>query len=114
MLSSTALRLLRGVQDTPGGGGSAESAVQDGPQLTIMGWPAIVNDDLPSPGPNAKSVYFGNLAADTSRESAAAGQPFSGCEERFGEQLAIGYQGYSSIDGRPDDPAALRCYQHGS
>jgi HK97 family phage major capsid protein len=114
MTSTAGLGVLRAVQATPGAGGSAESVVEEGPDLRVLGWPVIVNDDLPAPGPGTKSIYFGNFARGYVARVSRGGTLIQRLEERFGDALQIGFQGHASIDGRPDDPNAIRAYQHGS
>jgi HK97 family phage major capsid protein len=109
MTSSTMLRNMRAVVD-----GAGASVVSTGPAVTILGWPVVINNDMPSPGPNARSLIFGNLHAAYVARLSRGSVMVQTLRERFGDALQEAWQCFGSFDGRPDDVSALRVYAHGA
>jgi HK97 family phage major capsid protein len=109
MTSSAGLRMLRKVKDTAGA-----PIVTDGQPTLVLGYRAIINNDMPVPGPSAKSIAFGHFGAGYIVRAARGRQTILRLDERYGESLQVGFIGHGSYDGAPDDPAAIRVYQNSS
>jgi HK97 family phage major capsid protein len=80
---------------------------------TINGIPYTVDDDMPVPGANAKSIVYGDIrrAYVVRRVRDVQSIRFA---ERYMDYLQIGFAAFSRLDGRLDDAQAARAFQHGS
>jgi HK97 family phage major capsid protein len=103
MMSDTALRQVRLIVDTqnrpifvPGYtiGNDAVGAAPD----TIMGHRLVINQDMPVPAANARSVAFGDFSKYFIRE--VQGIQVVRLNERFADALQVAFFGYQRVDGR--------------
>jgi HK97 family phage major capsid protein len=102
MTSKAGLAALRKVKDTAGA-----PVLTDGRPPMCLGYPVMVNPDMPVPAANAKSIAFGNFYAGyVVRE--VVDFIVIRSEELAGDKLQIVYLGFARLDGIPDDPAAVR------
>jgi HK97 family phage major capsid protein len=107
MMSSSTLRALRAVSDGDGGG----SIVVDGRPAKILGFPVMINNDMPGFGINSRPVAFGAFGAAYVVRQAKATTRVLRLNERFADALQIGFICQSSLDGTVDDPVAVKVIQ---
>ena len=106
MTSAVGLTMLRKVKDSAGA-----PIVTEGQPATVLGYPVIVNNDVPSPAAGARSIAFGNFGAGYVVRVARQRNSVLRLDERYGESLQVGWIGFGAFDGAPDDTAAVRLYQ---
>ncbi len=82
-----------------------------GMAATINGWPYTIDQGMPLPGAGAKSILFGDLKAGYLVRQVQDVQMVR-LAERYMDFLQVGFFGFSRLDARPDDPSAVRVYQH--
>lgn len=78
---------------------------------TINGFPYVVDNSMPVPAANAKSLVFGDLRAGYIVRQVLGVQVLR-LIERYAEFLQVGFLGFSRMDGSIQDPAAIRAYAH--
>lgn len=109
-MSDAALKMVRKLKD-----GQQrplwEPSVQGGVPSTLLGYPVIVDNGIPTPAANAKSIGFGDLNAAYVVRQVAGGQMMR-LEERYADFLQVGFLGFLRLDAKPDDSAAFRVYAH--
>ena len=72
--------------------------IQQGAYDTMNGYPIVINQDLPVPAANAKSVLFGNFKQYKIRD--VKGMQLMVLRERYADFLQIGYIAFMRSDGR--------------
>jgi HK97 family phage major capsid protein len=103
MMSDTALRQIRLILDSQNrpifvpGYQSGTGAVAGAPD-TIMGYPIVINQDMPVPAANARSVAFGDMSKYLIRE--VLGPQVVRLNERFADALQVAFIGFQRADGR--------------
>lgn len=103
MMSDTALRQIRLILDTQNrpifvpGYTIGNDAVGGAPD-TIMGHRIVINQDMPVPAANARSVAFGDFSKYFIRE--VQGIQVVRLNERFADALQVAFFGYQRVDGR--------------
>jgi HK97 family phage major capsid protein len=109
MLSDLALRQIRLVVDASGrpifvpGYTIGNDAVGGQPD-TLMGYPMTLNQDMPAPAANARSVAFGDFSKYLIRR---VGQvQVVRLQERYAPEMQVAFFGYQRADGRVGSPAA--------
>lgn len=78
---------------------------------TINGWPYVIDNSMPVPGANNISIIFGDIDAGFIVRQVLDLQMVR-LQERYMDQLSVGFFGYSRLDARPDDPNAVKGFQH--
>jgi HK97 family phage major capsid protein len=85
----------------------------DGPSPeSILGWPVVVNDDIPVPAANAKSIFFGNFRAGYKVRDALEFTLFRMTDSFYVKLGQIAFLAFVRCGGNLVDPAAVRYYQH--
>lgn len=107
MGSSAALSMLRKVKD-----GQGKPIVTEGRPVEVLGYPYMVNNDVPVPAASAKSLAFGNFGAGYLIRQVNDSTQIVHLKERYADSMQEGWIGFSRWDGTPDDPYAIRVYQH--
>lgn len=107
MGSSAALSMLRKVKD-----GQGKPIVTEGRPVEVLGYPYMVNNDVPAPTGNAKSLAFGNFGAGYLIRQVNDSTQLVHLADRYADSMQEGWIGFSRWDGTPDDPYAIRVYQH--
>lgn len=79
---------------------------------TINGWEYTIDNKLPVPAVSAKSILFGNFKAGYIIRQVTDVQMVR-LTERYMDFLQVGFFGFSRVDAKPDDTAAIRAFQHG-
>lgn len=80
---------------------------------TINGIPYTVDDDMPIPGANNKSIVFGDIRRAYVVRRVLDVQTIR-FTERYMDFLQVGFAAFSRMDGRLDDGQAARAFQHSS
>jgi HK97 family phage major capsid protein len=101
--SVAGLKALRRVEDT-----ANNPIVTEGRPPTCLGYPIMVNPDVPVPAASARSLLFGAFGAGYIIRRSLSDVTILKLVERFGDQLQYEYLGFQRLDGAPDDPAAIR------
>jgi HK97 family phage major capsid protein len=110
MLSQSARKVIRKLKD----GQSRpiwEPSVQAGVPDTLLGYPLVLNNLVPAPGANNKSILFGDF------QSAYVVRDVSGfqllrLQERYADFLQVGFLGFQRSDGTVQNGSAVKAYQH--
>lgn len=82
-----------------------------GMAATINGWPYTIDQAMPAPAANAKSILFGDFNAGFIVRQVQDVQMVR-MSERFADALQVGFFGFSRLDAKPDDGSAVRAYVH--
>ena len=107
MMSDTALRQIRLIVDSqnrpifvPGyvGMGAGVNQGVGGIPDALMGYPVVINQDMPVPAANARSIAFGDFSKYFVRE--VQGVQVMRLNERFADALQVAFLGYQRVDGR--------------
>jgi len=75
----------------------------------INGWPYVIDQGMPVPAANAKSILFGDFNLGFIVRQVLDVQMVR-LTERFADQLQVGFFGFQRLDAAPDDPAAVKAY----
>lgn len=77
---------------------------------TLLGYPIIVNNDMPSSATTggAKTVLFGDFHQGYIIRDVTGSTAVLRLEERYADFGAVGFIGYTRCDGVIDDPTAIR------
>lgn len=110
VMSDSALKVVRKLKDTQGRP-LWEPSLQTGVPSNLMGYPITVDNGVPVPAANAKSIGFGDINAAMVVRQVAGGQLMR-LEERYADFLQVGFLGFIRLDAKPDDGAAFRTYAH--
>jgi HK97 family phage major capsid protein len=103
MTSVLGLQALRKVKDT-----AQAPIVTEGRPVLALGWPVLVNRDMPVPAANAKSIAFGNFGAGYVIRRSLSDVTILKLVERFADQLQQQVIGFQRLDGVPDDAGAVK------
>jgi HK97 family phage major capsid protein len=79
---------------------------------TILGYPVDVNDDVPTPAANAKSIFFGNFFNGYKVRDAMLPLLFRFSDSAFAKLGQVGFLMIARCGGNLVDPAAVKYYQH--
>jgi HK97 family phage major capsid protein len=99
------LSMLRRVLDSSG----APIVVEGRPPM-VLGYPFMINPDMPVPAASARSLLFGNLGAAYSIRRVSQDMTVLRLDERAADALQTYFIGFARYDGTPDDAAACRVY----
>jgi HK97 family phage major capsid protein len=108
MMNDQSVKVVRKLKDTTG-----QYLWQPGLQAntpdTILGYPVVINQDMPVMAAGAKSIAFGDFrAAYVIRR--VSGVQVKRFDERFADKLQVGFLSYSRYDGTVDDANAAKVY----
>lgn len=104
-LSLATVRKLKDSQNRP----LWEPSLQAGVPSTLLGYPVRINNFMATMAANAKSIAFGDFsAAYVVREVNGGG--LLRLEERYAEQLQVGFIAYGRFDGLTQDASAVKLY----
>ncbi|MEY4750400.1 MAG: hypothetical protein RIQ60_2614 [Pseudomonadota bacterium] len=116
MFSQTMRKVVRKVKDTtgrpiwtPGYDAHADTAV---PALSeLLDYPVFINNDMPAPGANAKSLAFGNLRSYMIRDAVALTM-YRFQDSAYVTKGQIGFLAIARAGGNLLDTTAVKLYQH--
>lgn len=78
---------------------------------TINGWPYVIDQAMPVPAANAKSLLFGDISLGYIIRQVLDVQAVR-LSERYADALQVGFFAFARADAAPDDPGAVRVFQH--
>lgn len=110
VMSDSALKMVRKLKDgnnLPLWQPSTQLGVPD----TLLGYGVTIDNGVPVPAANAKSIGFGDVNAAYVVRQVSGGQMMR-LEERYADYLQVGFFGFVRLDAKPDDGAAFRVYAH--
>lgn len=84
-----------------------------GAPSTVNGRPYTIDNGLPAPAVSGKSVFFGDFQSGYVLRRVNGGQLLR-LSERYAEFLQVGFLSFLRLDGKLDDTAAIRAFQHGA
>ncbi|WP_338699193.1 phage major capsid protein [Streptomyces sp. Q6] len=109
-MSDSALKVVRKLKD----GQSRplwEPSVQAGAPSLLLGQGVLIDNGIPAPAANAKSIGYGDINAGYVVRQVAGGQMMR-LDERYADYLQVGFLGFLRLDAKPDDASAFRVYAH--
>ncbi|WP_425832575.1 phage major capsid protein [Streptomyces fractus] len=109
-MSDSALKTVRKLKDSQGRP-LWEPSVQAGVPSSLMGAGVLIDNGIPAPAANAKSIGYGDIAAGYVVRQVSGGQMMR-LDERYADYLQVGFLGFLRLDAKPDDGAAFRVYAH--
>jgi HK97 family phage major capsid protein len=109
-LNDKSIAMIRKLKDNQGRP-LWEPSLQAGTPSLINGRPYVVDNSLPVPAANAKSIIFGDLQAGYVLRT-VANPLIVRAAERYIENGIVAFFGFARFDGRCDDTAALSSYKH--
>lgn len=110
MMGDTALGVIRRLKDTTNRP-LWEPSLQAGVADTLLGYPVEINPDMPAPAANAKSVAFGDFEAGYLVRT-VQGVQLVRLDERYADNLQVGFFGFARADGIVRDANAYRLFAH--
>jgi HK97 family phage major capsid protein len=78
---------------------------------TINGWPYTVDQGMAVPAASAKTLLFGDIRSGFIVRQVNGIQMVI-MRERYADFLQNGHYAFARMDAKPDDPSAVRVYQH--
>lgn len=106
MMSDTALATIRKLTDSQNRP-LWEPSVQAGSPDMLLGYPITINQDMPVPAANAKSILFGDFQQGYIIRDVVGIQVVR-LDERYADALQVGFFAYSRSDAKPDNTAAYK------
>lgn len=110
MFGDATLRTARKLKDSTGNP-IFNVGVAGGTPDTLLGTSYVINQDMPAPAANAKSVLFGDF-----REAyvirLVTGVNLLRLNERYADFLQVGFLAFQRADGTLQNGAAVRAYAH--
>ena len=88
-----------------------EPSLQPGVPDSFLGYPIVLNNDMPAPAANAKSWLFGNFRQAYLIRDVTGVQTLR-LDERYADFLQVGFLAFQRSGGMVQDPSALRALQH--
>jgi HK97 family phage major capsid protein len=110
LMSDAALKMIRKLVDTMGRPLWVPIPAPGFPP-TINGWPYTIDQAVPVPAANAKSILFGDFKLGYIIRQVLDIQAVR-LSERYADLLQVGFFAYVRLDAAPDDPNAVRVFQH--
>jgi HK97 family phage major capsid protein len=107
MVAPATLGMLRKISDAAG-----SSIVVDGRPPVIMGYPVMVNPDMPTPAASARTILFGAFGKAYTIREARGRQLALRLDERYADAFQTGFIAAHAFDGVIDDAAAIRAFVH--
>ena len=109
MMNGKTLAIIKKLKDSTGRP-LWEPNVQSGSPSLLLGYPVILNPDMPDVGASKKSIVFGDMKGYTLRQAAGVG--IMRLNERLADKLSVGFFGYARFDGKITNASALRHLLH--
>ena len=106
-LTLAAIRKLKDSQNRP----LWVPSVAGGVPSTINGRPYTIDNKLPAPAANAKSILFGDFKTGYIARRVSGAQVLR-LSERYADYLQVGFFGFARWDGVIQDAAAVKAYKH--
>jgi HK97 family phage major capsid protein len=109
MASDTMVKVLRKVKDTAG-----QPIFLNGDSIappSLLGRPLVVNNDMPVPAANAKSLLFGDFSRYLIRDALDV-QMLRFTDSVYVKLGQVGFQAISRAGGQLADVAAIKYFQH--
>lgn len=106
-LTLAAIRKLKDSQNRP----LWVPSVAGGLPSTINGRPYTIDNKLPAPAANAKSILFGDFKTGYIARRVSGAQVLR-LSERYADFLQVGFFGFARWDGVIQDAAAVKAYKH--
>lgn len=106
-LTLAAIRKLKDSQNRP----LWVPSVAGGVPSTINGRPYTIDNKLPAPAANAKSILFGDFKTGYIARRVSGAQVLR-LSERYADFLQVGFFGFARWDGVIQDAAAVKAYKH--
>jgi HK97 family phage major capsid protein len=108
MMADSTLKAVRKLKDTQGRP-LWEPSLQQNTPSSLVGYPILINQDMPVMAANAKSIAFGNFReAYVIRQ--VQGVQLKRFDERFADALQVGFLSFARYDGTTDDLNAAKLY----
>ncbi len=114
MLSQTMRRVVRKIKDTAGRPiwtPSYDEGMSASTPDRLLGYPVYLNNDVPVPAANAKSILFGNLNRYLIRDAMQL-TLFRFDDSAYIKLGQIGFLGWARTGGNLMDVNAVKAYQH--
>lgn len=110
VMNDATLKVLRKLKDADGRP-IFQPIPAPGFPSTINGWPYTIDQGMAVPGANNKTLLFGDIRAGFIVRQVAGIQMVI-MRERYADYLQNGHFAFARMDAKPDDPSAVRVYQH--
>jgi HK97 family phage major capsid protein len=110
LMNDATLKVIRKIKDTQGRPIWLPVPTPGFP-ASINGIPYIIDQGMPVPGANNKSIILGNFRRGYLIRQ-VQGVQMMRLAERWADFLQVGFFGFSRLDARPIDPNAMRAYKH--
>lgn len=110
VMNDATLKVLRKLKDADGRP-IFQPIPAPGFPSTINGWPYVIDQGMAVPGANNKTLLFGDIRAGFIVRQVAGIQMVI-MRERYADFLQNGHFAFARMDAKPDDPSAVRVYQH--
>lgn len=88
-----------------------EPSLQVGQPDSFLGYPVVLNNDMPAPAANAKSWLFGNFRQAYLVRDVTGVQQLR-LDERYADFLQVGYLAFQRSGGMVQDASAVRAIQN--
>ena len=108
MMNDSSVKVVRKLKDTTGQY-LWQPGLSAGVPDTILGYPVVINQDMPVMAASAKSIAFGDFksAYVIRRVSGVSVKRF---DERYADKLQVGFLSFARYDGTVDDTNAAKLY----
>jgi HK97 family phage major capsid protein len=110
MVSQALRKVVRKIKDTQGRP-LWEPSLQVGQPDSLLGYGLVLNNDMPAPGANAKSLAFGDFEQGYIVRDVNDIQVLR-LTERYADFLQVGFLAFERSDATVQNAAAYRLYQH--
>ena len=112
MFSDTSLKSLRKLREGAGTGAYLwQPSLQAGAPNLLNGHPYVINNYLPTPAANAKSILFGDFREGFVVRRVQDVQLLR-LAERYAEFMQVGFLAFNRADSKQQNAQAYRAYQH--
>ena len=108
MLRDAALASVRKIKDSQNRP-LWEPSMQGGTPDRVLGYPVLINQDMPAMAANAKSILFGDFKAAYVIRDVLGIQQLR-LEERYADFLQVGFLAFLRTGARPQRAGAIRAY----
>lgn len=110
MLSQATRKVIRKLKDSQNRP-LWEPSLQAGTPDTLLGYNVVLNNLVPAPAANAKSILFGNFR-DAYLIRDVAGVQVLRLQERYADFLQVGFLAFARSDGTLQNASAVKAYKH--
>lgn len=114
MFSQTVRRTVRKIKDTAGRPiwtPSYDAGISAGTPDLLLGYPVQINNHMPAPAANAKSIAFGDLSQYMVRDAMDV-TLFRFEDSAYLKKGQVGFLAWARAGGNLLDPHAVKVYQH--